>query len=198
MHRPISRIIIDRDRIARRVEELGAEIARDLGPNIPAPGSPTPARGQVVLVPILTGSIVFVADLIRRLPLMLSLRVVTVSSYPGQTTQSKGAKIAGELPPDLGGNHVLLVDDILDSGQTLSLIRDTILAQNPASLRICVLLRKPESIRKVHVDAQYVGFDIPEAFVVGYGLDYDGFYRNLPDIAELGTPTSEVPPESAA
>ena len=194
MHRPISRTIIDRDRIARRVAELGDDIARDLSREL-GPGGD---NGRVVLVPILTGSIVFVADLIRRLPLMLSLRVVTVSSYPGQTTQSKGAKIAGELPPDLGNSHVLVVDDILDSGQTLSLIRDTILAQNPASLRVCVLLRKPESIRKAHVDAHYVGFDIPDAFVVGYGLDYDGFYRNLPDIAELGPPADTPPPERPA
>jgi hypoxanthine phosphoribosyltransferase len=190
MPRDIARIIIDKDRIAARVGELGEQLARDLRRSLEAdaraggPAADDPSR--VIFIPILTGSIVFVADLIRRMPIMLSLRVVTVSSYPGQSTKSKGAKIAGELPTDLAGKHVVVVDDILDSGQTLALIRDTILKLKPASLRICVLLKKPESVRKAKVDAAYVGFKIPEAFVVGYGLDFDGYYRNLPYIAELG------------
>jgi len=178
------RILIDRDRIAARVAELGAVIAADLLASA-GPG------GRVVLVPILTGSIVFVADLIRRLPLKLSLGVVAVSSYPGAAIRSQpgGAAIRGDVPTDLGGKHVLIVDDILDSGRTLGLMRRLIDAQRPASLRVCVLLRKNcPRVEEVAVD--YAGFDIPDVFVVGYGLDFDGFHRNLPDIIELPTPAS--------
>ncbi len=174
----IERVLIDRGRIAARVRELGSQIAADLAREA-APGE------QVVLVPILTGSIVFVADLIRQMPLKLSLGVVAVSSYPGAATASQGAGIRGDVPTDLGGKHVLIVDDILDSGRTLGLMRRLIEAQRPRSLRICVLLRKPASSRKEEVQVEYIGFDIPDAFVVGYGLDFNGFYRNLPDIAIL-------------
>ncbi|MFM9996247.1 MAG: hypoxanthine phosphoribosyltransferase [Phycisphaerales bacterium] len=175
----VERVLIDRDRIAARVRELGAQIVADLSRDA-APGE------QVVLVPILTGSIVFVADLIRQMPLPLSLGVVAVSSYPGAATASQGAGIRGDVPTDLGGKHVLIVDDILDSGRTLGLMRRLIEAQRPKTLRICVLLSKPESSRKEPVKVEYVGFDIPDAFVVGYGLDFDGFYRNLPEIGVLG------------
>lgn len=175
----ITRVLIDRTRIAQRVRELGHAVAADLA------SSQRAAPARIVLVPILTGSIVFVADLIRHMPLMLSLGVVAVSSYPGATLQSKGAMIRSALPDDLAGTHVLIVDDILDSGQTLSLVREVIAARKPASLRLCVLLRKPPEARKAHVHADYVGFEIPDVFVVGYGLDYDGYYRNHPDIGVL-------------
>ncbi len=171
----VERVLIGRDRIAARVRDLGARIAADLAREA-APGE------QVVLVPILTGSIVFVADLIRQMPVKMSLGLVAVSSYPGATMQSHGAAIRGDVPTDLGGKHVLIIDDILDSGRTLGLMRRLIEAQRPKSLRICVLLRKPPSSRKEEVGVEYVGFDIPDAFVVGYGLDYEGHFRNLPDI----------------
>lgn len=194
MQAGIQRVLIDRGRIADRVKELGAQIAADLARDA------SPA-GEVVLVPILTGSIVFVADLIRQMPLKLSLGVVAVSSYPGAATQSRGAGIRGDVPTDLGGKHVLIVDDILDSGRTLGLMRRLIDAQRPGSLRVCVLLRKPAASRREDVPVEYVGFDIPDAFVVGYGLDYDGHFRNLPDIAVLGPPegqTARTPaPETA-
>ena len=133
----------------------------------------------------LTGALVLTADLIREMPMRLSLRVVAVSSYPGTSITSKGAKIEGELPKDLSGKHVLIIDDILDSGQTIGLVKELIERQKPASLRTCVLLRKPESVRARHVDVEYVGFDIPNEFVVGYGLDFGGYYRNYPQIATL-------------
>lgn len=175
----IDRVLIDHERIGARVRELGRAISRDLLEDIGRSGNE-----QIVLVPILTGSIVFVADLIRNMPLKLSLGVVAVSSYPGRSMQSKGAAIRGEIPPDLGGKHVLIVDDILDSGRTLALVRRTIAEQRPASLRLCVLLRKLIP-RSEEVEAEYVGFDIPDEFVVGYGLDYDGYYRNYPGVAVL-------------
>ncbi|MCK6478095.1 MAG: hypoxanthine phosphoribosyltransferase [Phycisphaerales bacterium] len=176
----IDHILLTREQIAARVREMGERIARDI--NLELGNNP---EGEVVIIPILTGALVLTADLIRELPLRLSLRVVAVSSYPGTSITSKGAKIAGDLPRDLGGKHVLIIDDILDSGQTIGLVKELILQQRPASLRACVLLRKPESARLRPVDVEYVGFDIPNEFVVGYGLDYDGFYRNYPQIATL-------------
>jgi hypoxanthine phosphoribosyltransferase len=175
----VERVLIDQERIGARVRELGRQISRDLLEDISRSGN-----DHIVLVPILTGSIVFVADLIRQMPLKLSLGVVAVSSYPGRSMQSKGAAIRGELPRDLAGKHVLIVDDILDTGRTLSLVRTVIAEQKPASLRLCVLLRKLIP-RIEEVTAEYVGFDIPDEFVVGYGLDFDGYFRNYPGVAVL-------------
>ncbi len=176
----IDHILLSREQIAARVREMGDRIARDINSDRAAD-----ADAEVVIIPILTGSLVLTADLIRELPLRLSLRVVAVSSYPGTSITSKGAKIRGELPRDLGGKHVLIIDDILDSGQTIGLVKELISEQRPASLRTCVLLRKPENVRQRPVDVEYVGFDIPNEFVVGYGLDFGGFYRNYPQIATL-------------
>lgn len=178
----IDRILIDEARIAARVREMGRQIAGDLQADVARTG-----QDQITLIPILTGAVVFVADLIRQMPLKMRLGVVAVSSYPGRTMQSKGAAIRGELPQDLAGKHILIVDDILDSGRTLGLVRRLAAEQRPASLRIAVLLRK-EVERAEDVDVEYVGFDIPDAFVVGYGLDYDGHYRNYPQIAVLKGP----------
>ncbi len=180
MLRDIDAILIDRDRIAQRVHAMGEEIAADLMRDV----GPGDSAGRIVFIPILTGAVVFVADLIRHIPFKLSLGVVAVSSYPGKSLASKGAAIRGELPQDLEGKHVVVVDDVLDSGRTLALIRDLVMEQKPASLRIAVLLSK-QVPREAEVDVQYIGFDIPDAFVVGYGLDYDGYYRNLPDVATL-------------
>ena len=177
----IARVLITRDQIARRVEEMGRGIAADLL----ASGAGAPASSRVVLIPILTGSLVFVADLIRHMPVQMSIRPVTISSHPGTSTTSQGATIEG-LPTDLKGRHVLIVDDILDSGRTLGLLRRVIEAQRPASLRIAVLLDKYKpGGRDEHVEVEYAGFEIADEFVVGYGLDYDGLWRNLPDIGVL-------------
>lgn len=183
----IGRTLIDRERIRARVAEMGRALAADLTRELLQEGNGQDALNhadRIVMLPVLTGAVVFVADLIREMPMRLSMRVVTVSSYPGASTQSKGAMLRGALPSDLRGRHVVVVDDILDTGQTLGLLRDLILEQKPASLRIAVLLSKLVP-RKVEVKVDYSGFDIPDEFVVGYGLDYDGFYRNLPDIVVL-------------
>lgn len=185
MHLDLDKTLVSRERIATRVAELGASLARDLERDLTASGH---SPDQIVIIPVLTGALVFTADLIRCLPLKLSLRLVAVSSYPGKSMESKGVSIASELPKDLADKHVVIVDDILDSGQTLAVVRGLIEKQNPASVRCCVLLRKPPSARKAgghEVRVDYVGFDIPDDFVVGYGLDYDGFYRNHPEIATL-------------
>ncbi len=189
MQDDIDHILIDRDTISRRLDELAKEVAADLqaetesesGKN--SSGSP----GEITLVPILTGSIIFLADLIRRLPLPMQIRVMSVTSYPGTATSSKGASIEAaltKLPEDLSSNHVLIVDDILDSGNTLRLVKQTIEQRNPISLRTCVLLRK-KIPSAMSFDVDYVAFDIPDEFVVGYGLDFNDYYRNLPDIVTL-------------
>lgn len=187
MIRDIDRILIDREAIAARVREMGRLIASDLERDLAAEGGSVDDGGRVAIIAIMTGALVFTADLVREMPLKLSLELVTVSSYPGASTMSKGAAMRSVLPKDLQGKHVLVVDDILDSGQTLDLVRRLVLEQGPASVRICVLLRKLVG-RVVEVEAEYVGFDIPNEFVVGYGLDYDGYYRNYPEIAVLRGP----------
>jgi hypoxanthine phosphoribosyltransferase len=177
------RVLIDRGRIAARVAELGAAITSDLLTS----GVDQPGR-RLVLVPVLTGSLVFVSDLIRHIPLKLSIRPVTVSSYPGAATTSQGASISGDLPTDLEGADVLILDDILDSGRTLGLLRRVLEAQRPRSVRIAVLLDKLKPAgRDEHVAVEYAGFVIGTEFVVGYGLDFDGYFRNLPDIGVLMT-----------
>ncbi len=183
MTRDIQKILLTRHAIAARVRELGAAIAADLHAELDR-GGVTPDDGHVTLIPVMTGSMIFVADLVREIPLKLSLEIVGVSSYPGKSVESKGVSIKGELPPNLANKHLLVVDDILDSGHTLDVLTKLLLAQRPASLRTCVLLRKPGK-SSLPIAPDYVGFDIPDEFVVGYGLDYDGFYRNLPEIGVL-------------
>ncbi len=181
----LGRVLIGRERIDRRVSELGHRLAADLQRELEDEGhDPETHPDRLVLMPVLTGAMVFAADLIRKMDLKLSIGVVAVTSYAGETTTSKGAMLRSALPDNLGGKHIVIIDDILDSGQTLGLLRDTILERGPASLRSCMLLRK-EVERVVDIEAEYTGFDIPDEFVVGYGLDYNGFYRNLPDIRVL-------------
>ncbi|MCA9286143.1 MAG: hypoxanthine phosphoribosyltransferase [Phycisphaerales bacterium] len=176
MHDDIARILLSSEQIAARVEEMGRAIAADLD-------RADPARG-IVLVPVMTGAIIFVADLVRHLPQKLRIQVATVSSYPGTSVASQGAAIVGSLPADLAGRHVLIVDDILDSGQTLTLLREEITARGAASVRCAVLLRKQRP-QAMATTCEHIGFDIPDEFVVGYGLDYDDHYRNLPFVGTL-------------
>ncbi len=172
----IDKVLISREKIARRIVELGEEISRDL--------ARLDEDGEILLVPILTGSIIFVADLMRCLPQKLRIEMLTASSYPGKSTESQGVKIVSELPDDLSGRHILIVDDILDSGNTIRLVRQAITGRGPRSVWTCVLLRK-QIESAMTTPCEYIGFDIPDEFVVGYGLDYDDYYRNLPDVVTL-------------
>ena len=176
MYRAIDRILIDRDTIAERVEQLGTHLVADL--------AAVADRGRLMVVPVMTGSLFFTADLVRHLPVAFRIQPVTMSSYPGASTTSQGIKEMSPLPEGIEGMTVLVVDDILDSGRTLEHLRVAMFEAGAADVRFCVLLRK-DVPRAVDVECHYVGFDIPDAFVVGYGLDYDGLYRNVPDIAVL-------------
>ncbi len=188
MQNDIDQVLIHRADIARRVEALAKQIAEDLALASASTSSDEHDHaGRITLVPILTGSLVFVADLIRCLPVRMQVKVISISSYPGPSTTSQGPTILGgldTLPKRLDGANVLLIDDILDTGRTLAMVIDHLKAKKPRSIHTCVMLRKqrPEEAR---FNADYVGFDIPNRFVVGYGLDYNGYYRNLPDIVTL-------------
>ncbi len=174
MRDDISRIMITRERIADRVREVAEEIARTY---------PDSDRG-LTLVTILSGSIIFLADLIRHLPIRMKIGLVAVSSYRGATTTGTPPKMLKDLDLDIHNEDVLVIDDILDTGRTLRLVTQELLALKPASLRTCVLLRKTAKAPD-DVQADFVGFDIEDAFVVGYGLDYNDHYRNYPHIGVL-------------
>ena len=181
MQGDIDEVLIDAAMIEHRLAEVAETIARDL--QTAENANPI----ELTLVPILTGSIIFVSDLIRKLPLRMQIHLVSISSYPGTSTTSRGAQIGDELtslPGSLTGAAVLVVDDILDSGNTLRAVKDLIEKKNPASIRTCVLLRKQRPDTMLH-PVDYVCFDIPDQFVVGYGLDFNDYYRNLPDIVTL-------------
>lgn len=142
---------------------------------------------EITALAVLHGSIIFMADLLRRIPLPLRMESINVSSYHGGTTSSGIVTFKQSEWPDLEGKDVLVLDDILDTGNTLQAIRDRLEKESPpASFRTCVLLQKRKA-RAQNMSADYVGFDIGDEFVVGYGLDYQGHYRNLPYIAVLNT-----------
>ncbi len=184
MMRKVERILIERGEIDRRAGELGARLSRELTRELENEGHhPEDHPDRVVMIPVMTGAMVFCADLIRKMPMQISIRVVSVSSYPGEAMRSRGARLRGALPDDLEGRHVVLIDDILDSGQTIAMLQELVKEKNPASVRTCVLLLK--NVDRV-AEADLYGFEIPDEFVVGYGLDFNGFYRNLPDIVSLG------------
>lgn len=162
-------VMISEEEVDRKIEELGKKISEDY------------AGKQVHLVCILKGSVFFTCELAKRITVPVSLDFMSVSSY-GDGTQSSGiVKIAKDLDESLEGKHVLLIEDIIDSGRTLYYLMDVLAKRNPASLKLCTLLDKPDRrVRDVKVD--YIGFEIPDEFVVGYGLDYAQKYRNLPYI----------------
>lgn len=163
-------ILIPADRIKQRVEELGRQIAADYA------GQP------VTIIGVLTGSLIFLSDLVRQLDLPLRIGLIQASSYRGTATTPGELRINPELLPDVRGRHVLVLDDILDTGQTLKKLTQHFHALGVASLKVGVLLRKRDR-QQVELEPDYCGFDIPDAFVVGYGLDYNDEYRHLPHIA---------------
>lgn len=173
MHQDIDYILISEEQIKQRVAELGVAITNDYR-----------AIGDLLLVGVLKGCAMFMVDLARAIDLPLAIDFIAVASYGASTESSGVVRLMKDLDTDISNRHVLIVEDIIDSGLTLAYLRAQLLRRNPASLRICTLLNKPER-RTADVPVDYVGFDIPNAFVVGYGLDYAERYRNLPFIGVL-------------
>jgi hypoxanthine phosphoribosyltransferase len=173
----IASVLITSDEIQDKVAELADRIAADYGD----PGEHEP---DLLLVGVLKGAVMFMTDLARRLPLPTQLEFMAISSYGSATSSSGVVRILKDLDRDISGRHVLIVEDIIDSGLTLSWLRKNLESRGPASLRVVTLLRKPEAA-KLDVDVAYIGFDIPNEFVVGFGLDYAERYRDLPYIGTL-------------
>jgi hypoxanthine phosphoribosyltransferase len=173
LHQDIARILIDEEQLQRRIRELGRAITADYQD-----------VDDLLLICVLKGAYVFLADLSRAIDRPHHLDFMGISSYGAGVKSSGAVQIIMDLKQDISGRHVLIVEDIIDSGHTLTYMRRILLARSPASLRICTLLDK-SSRREIDVPVDYVGFDIPDEFVVGYGLDFGETYRNLPYIAVL-------------
>ena len=173
MNDDIKNILVSEEALKAKVAELGAQISRDYeGRNL-------------VLVSILKGSVVFMADLMRAVTIPCSIDFMVVSSYGGSNTTTSGlVKIIKDLDADLSGKDVLIVEDILDTGITLSHLVPMLKMRNPNSVKLCTILSKP-SRRKADIEPDYCGFEVPDEFVVGYGLDYDEKYRNLSYVGVL-------------
>ncbi len=172
----IKSVLLSQDQIRERTAELAELVARDYSDNL---------GGQdLLLVTVLKGAVMFVTDLARALPVPTQLEFMAVSSYGSATSSSGVVRILKDLDRDIHDRDVLIVEDIVDSGLTLSWLLRNLATRHPRSLRVCTLLRKPEAVR-ADVEIAYVGFDIPNEFVVGYGLDYAERYRDLPFIGTL-------------
>ena len=172
MNDDIKNILVSEEALKAKVAELGAQISRDYeGRNL-------------VLVSILKGSVVFMADLMRAITIPARIDFMATSSYGSGVKTSGVVKILKDLDLELSGYDILMVEDILDSGKTLSYLTELLQSRGPKSIRVCTLFDKPER-REVEVEAAYVGSQIPDAFIVGYGLDFDEKYRNLPFVGVL-------------
>jgi len=168
----VAEILIEEDELQRRIADLGEEISADY-------------RGRdLLLLGVLKGAVFFMSDLMRRLTIPCEIDFMAISSYGASTDSSGVVRILKDLDINIEGRHVLVVEDIIDSGLTLSYLMRMLESREPASLEICALLTKPER-REIDVDVRYTGFEIPNEFVIGYGLDFGERYRNLPYVAVL-------------
>ncbi|MCB1121724.1 MAG: hypoxanthine phosphoribosyltransferase [Verrucomicrobiae bacterium] len=172
MFKVLEEILVTEQQIRMRTHELGREISNLYG------------EEEISVISIVNGAIIFTADLLRTITSPIRLDCIRVSSYGNSTTPETAPEILDNMRLDIAGRHVLIVDDILDTGKTISKVVDVISKQNPASIRSCMLLEK-QGTRKVDYKADFIGFEIPDKFVVGYGLDFAGRYRNIPVIGVL-------------
>lgn len=172
MSEDVLQVLLSEEQIAAKVQEMGAQITKDY------------QDGNLLLVTVLKGAVVFLADLMRAIDVPAEIDFMVVSSYGSGAKSSGVVKIVKDLDMPLEGKDILIVEDILDSGLTLSYISELLKGRGPRSIRIATLLDKP-SRRKVDLKADYIGFSVPDEFVIGYGLDYDERYRNLPYIGIL-------------
>jgi hypoxanthine phosphoribosyltransferase len=180
LERAVAEILIDEQTLKRRIVELGEEVSNDY------------AGQDLLLVGVLKGAVFFMSDLMRNLTIPCEIDFMAISSYAGTTESSGVVRILKDLDMNIEGRHVLVVEDIIDSGLTLSYLIRNLEAREPATLEVCALLTKPER-REIEVPVRYVGFEIPNRFVVGYGLDFDEKYRNLPYVAVLNEGLLEEP-----
>ena len=168
----IAKILITKEQLQKRVEELGKQISEDY-------------KGEkLTLICILRGASVFFADLLRQITIPCEIDFIAVSSYGAGTTTSGEVKLVKDLSSTIDGENVIIVEDIMDTGVTLSYLKKMLLARNPKSIKICACIDKPER-RTADIKSDYIGFTVPNEFIVGYGLDYNERYRNLPDICVL-------------
>jgi hypoxanthine phosphoribosyltransferase len=172
MGRDLAKVLITEEELQSRIRELAARIDADY------------AGKDLLLVGVLKGAVMVMADIARALRLPVEMDWMAVSSYGAGTKSSGVVRVLKDLDTDIAGRHVLVVEDIIDSGLTLSWLLQNLKSRDPASVEVCALLRKPEAV-KVPIDVRYIGFDIPNEFVIGYGLDYAERYRNLPFIGTL-------------
>ena len=175
----ISSVLVTEDQVREKTAELARKVAEDYS-DVVQEGRET----DLVLIGVLKGAVMFMTDFARALPVPTQLEFMAVSSYGSATSSSGVVRILKDLDRDIAGRHVLIVEDIIDSGLTLNWLRGNLQTRSPASLEVMALLRKPDAV-KVEVPVRYVGFDIPNEFVVGYGLDYAERYRDLPYIGTL-------------
>jgi hypoxanthine phosphoribosyltransferase len=168
----VQKVLIDEQSLRNRIAELGADISSDY------------AGKDLLLVGVLKGAVFFMADLMRHLSIPCEVDFMAISSYGASTDSSGVVRILKDLDINIDGRNVLVVEDIIDSGLTLSYLMRTLEARSPASLEVCTLLAKPTR-REIDVPVRYTGFEIPNEFVIGYGLDYAERYRNLPYVAVL-------------
>jgi hypoxanthine phosphoribosyltransferase len=170
--RGVSKVLIEEDAVAARVAELGADVSTDY------------AGKDLLLIGVLKGAVFFMADLMRALTIPCEVDFMAISSYGASTDSSGVVRILKDLDINIDGRNVLVVEDIIDSGLTLSYLMRMLESRNPASLEVCALLTKPDR-REIDVRVRYTGFEIPNEFVIGYGLDFGERYRNLPYVAVL-------------
>ncbi|WP_024800941.1 hypoxanthine phosphoribosyltransferase [Nocardia sp. BMG51109] len=183
----IASVLITEEQIKAKVEELAELIAKRYAGDAAGAGGTSSSigpEGDLLLVGVLKGAIFFMTDLARALPIPTQMEFMAVSSYGSSTSSSGVVRILKDLDKDIAGRHVLIVEDIIDSGLTLSWLQRNLSSRNPASLEVVTLLRKPDALRS-QVEVAHVGFDIPNEFVVGYGLDYAERFRDLPYIGTL-------------
>jgi hypoxanthine phosphoribosyltransferase len=172
----IASVLVTEEQIRHRTAELAQQVAGDF--------QAEPGTADLLLVGVLKGAVMFMTDFARALPIPVQLEFMAVSSYGSATSSSGVVRILKDLDRDISGRNVLLVEDIIDSGLTLSWLLRNLAIRRPAALEVCTLLRKPDAVQ-VDVPVRYIGFDIPQEFVVGYGLDYGERYRDLPYIGTL-------------
>lgn len=173
MAKVIRQVLISRDEIANMVARVGQEITADY------------AGKKILMICVLKGAFIFMSDLVRSIDLPVEVDFMSVSSYGGNTSTSGVVRILRDLDTDITGKHVIIVEDIIDTGLTLQHLKELLATRNPASIAICTAFDKPDR-RKVDVTVNYRGMTIPDEFVVGYGLDYAGDYRHLADVCVLG------------